>query len=256
VGVLQRFEQRLDRLVNGAFARAFRAEVQPVEIAAALQRELDDKAVVLDRDRRIAPNVFTVELGPADHDRLAPYAQALGAELADMVREHAQTQGYVLKGQVEVDLARDDALATGVFHVVSEGRTSIIAQPHASPVPPVPAPTPAPATAEGASVVPPAPSAAAEPVPHVRLVVNGTAVPITEDRMTLGRGTDVDLRVDDAGVSRRHAELRRDADGTVSVVDLASTNGTFVNDARVGQQALVDGDTIRVGETSMQVRIG
>ena len=40
MGLLERFEDSLDRLVNGAFARAFKAEVQPVEIASALQREI------------------------------------------------------------------------------------------------------------------------------------------------------------------------------------------------------------------------
>ena len=80
MGVLQRFEGRLDQLVNGAFARAFRSEVQPVEVAAALQRELDDQAAVVSRESTMAPNVFTVELGANDHERLTPYAQALNAE--------------------------------------------------------------------------------------------------------------------------------------------------------------------------------
>ena len=106
MGVLQRFEQRLDGLVNGAFAKAFRSEVQPVEIAGALQREIDDKAVPLGPDRTVGPNSFTVELSPHDHDRLGPYAHALGAELSSMVKEHADAVGVALLGPVEVELAR------------------------------------------------------------------------------------------------------------------------------------------------------
>jgi hypothetical protein len=236
VGVLQRFEQRLDRLVNGAFARAFRAEVQPVEIAAALQRELDDKAAVLDRERTVAPNVLTVELGDSDYEHLSPYARPLGAELAAMVTEHAQSQGYQLLGPAEVALLQVDDLPTGVFRVTSEGRAGVTAQPRPEPL--IPTPT-SPAPADVAA----------------RLVINGTAYPISRAVTTIGRGTDVDLQVDDPGVSRRHAEIRTAAGGhSYSVIDLASTNGTFVGSERVGERVLNDGDEIRVGGTVLTFR--
>jgi hypothetical protein len=236
VGVLQRFEQRLDRLVNGAFARAFRSEVQPVEIAAALQRELDDKAAVLDRERTVAPNVLTVELGDGDYERLAPYARPLAAELAAMVTEHAQSQGYHLLGPTEVTLLHVDDLPTGVFRVTSEGRAGITAQPRPEPL------------LAGQGSPPPADVAA-------RLVINDTAFPITRAITTIGRGTDVDLQVDDPGVSRRHAEIRTAAGGhSYSVIDLASTNGTFVGKERIGERLLSDGDEIKVGSTILTFR--
>ena len=65
MGVLQRFENRLEQFVSGTFARAFRSAVQPVEVAAALQREVDNSAQILSRDRRLVPNNFHVELSPA-----------------------------------------------------------------------------------------------------------------------------------------------------------------------------------------------
>jgi hypothetical protein len=71
--VLDRFEKGIERAVNGAFAKAFRSEVQPVEIASALRRECDEKAAIVARDRTIAPNAFVVELGPADHQRLGQW---------------------------------------------------------------------------------------------------------------------------------------------------------------------------------------
>src|SRR5262249_56851351 len=98
VGVMDRFERRLDRLVSGAFARAFKAEVQPVEVAAALQRECDDRAAIVTRGRAMVPNDFTVQLGPHDHERLAMYEEPLGNELAAMVREHARAQGAPFVG--------------------------------------------------------------------------------------------------------------------------------------------------------------
>ncbi|MEO9221346.1 MAG: DUF3662 domain-containing protein [Mycobacteriaceae bacterium] len=89
MGLLDRFEQRLDRLVNGAFAKAFKAEVQPVELAAALQREMDDRAAVVSRGRTLAPNAFDVDLSAHDYDRLSVYAQTLAGELADLASEYA-----------------------------------------------------------------------------------------------------------------------------------------------------------------------
>jgi hypothetical protein len=66
VGGLQRFEHKLERAISGVFARTFRSAVQPVEIAAALQRELDNKAQILSRERRLVPNTFAVELAQSD----------------------------------------------------------------------------------------------------------------------------------------------------------------------------------------------
>ncbi len=120
MGVLQRFERRIEEMVNRPFARAFKAEVQPVEIASALQRETDDRAAIVSRGRTMVPNAFTVVLGPHDHERLSTYAEALGSELAAMVSEHAAEQHYAFLGPVTVAFERDEDLETGRFRVRSE----------------------------------------------------------------------------------------------------------------------------------------
>ena len=102
MGVLQRFEDRLEQFVSETFARAFRSAVQPVEVAAALQREVDNSAQILSRDRRLVPNTFHVELSPADHERLTPYGSTLAQELTEMLREHAEEQSYVFTGPVSI----------------------------------------------------------------------------------------------------------------------------------------------------------
>lgn len=276
MGVLQRFEQRLDRLVNGAFARAFRSEVQPVEIAGALQRELDDKAAIVSRDRTVAPNTFTVELGSHDHARLSPYDEPLAAELAEMVGEHAQSQHYALLGPIEVRLQLADDLNTGVFRVVSGTTPEVTARPEPrssgtpssrTPPPVVPAPirpAPAPLPIDPAPLVsgplvsgphdadgvePEAPSSQ-----HPRLVVHGTAYPLTRRVTTVGRSADVDIRVDDPGVSRKHAAFHLGDPCTVA--DLGSTNGTLVRGSTITEAALSDGDEIRLGSTTLVFRTG
>src|SRR5215210_7055287 len=108
MGVLQRFERRIEEMVNRPFARVFKAEVQPVELASALQRECDDRAAIVARGRTIVPNSFTVSLGEHDHERLNLYRDALRGELSEMVREHAEEQGYTFIGPVSVDFELDE----------------------------------------------------------------------------------------------------------------------------------------------------
>ncbi|RYJ01862.1 MAG: DUF2662 domain-containing protein, partial [Actinomycetales bacterium] len=119
-GVLQRFEQRLEGAVTGAFARAFRSAVQPVEIAAALQREIDNSAHVLSRERMLVPNDFTVELSTSDHERLAPFGTTLSDELATLVKEHVKEQRYTLAGPLTITFVEAPELGTGRFRVRSK----------------------------------------------------------------------------------------------------------------------------------------
>ena len=140
MGVLQRFERRLGGLVEGAFAKVFKGEVQPVEIASALQREADDRKTVVGEGKVLVPNDFVVELSDHDHSRLAPYEGPLGKELAAMVREHADEQGYSFVGPIKVRLEQVGQLETGIFRVRSgvsagdlvEGRVTTLAGPGSS----------------------------------------------------------------------------------------------------------------------------
>jgi hypothetical protein len=232
VGLLDRFEQRLDRMVNGAFARAFKAEVQPVEIASALQREIDERAAVVSRGRTVVPNVFTVDLSPHDYDRLSVYADTLTEELAAMVREFAEEQRYTFLGGTEVVLRRDDDLETGLFRVHSEAKAEVASTPHGARMPASPP----------------------EGVGHPRLVADDTAHPLTRAVTRLGRGTDVDIRVDDPGVSRHHAEILLGRE--VLLRDLNSTNGTYVDGVQVGEIALHDGAVVQLGGTRLTFRAG
>ncbi|WP_159061489.1 DUF3662 domain-containing protein, partial [Streptomyces europaeiscabiei] len=119
MGVLKKFEQRLEGLVNGTFAKVFKSEVQPVEIAGALQRECDNNATIWNRDRTVVPNDFIVELSTPDFERLSPYSGQLGDELAGMVRDYAKQQRYAFMGAIKVHLEKADDLDTGLYRVRS-----------------------------------------------------------------------------------------------------------------------------------------
>jgi hypothetical protein len=264
VGVLQRFERRLEGMVGLAFARVFKGKVHPAEIATALQREADEQRSVLGGGRVLSPNIFVVTLGPVDFDNLAEWSEQLAAELADMVSEHIETEGYQTFGEVEVRLERDEELRTGVFEVASHvGDTDAPHRPEAAvaapPAPPgLPPLPPLHSNRHGATD-----TGAQEPfvvgrpgqrVAHV-LVVDGpgTKHVLEQGSNVLGRGTEADVRLPDTGVSRKHVDVQLSG-STVTVEDLGSTNGTLVNGRRVGRQQLADGDVIRIGHSVLVYR--
>ena len=241
MGIFQRFERRVEGAVSGVFARAFKGDVQPVEIAARLQRELDAEAKLMSRDKKLVPNDFTVGLSSHDHDKLAPYAATLTRELGDELRTHATDRGYVFSGPIRIDLELDARLPTGRFTVSSQAVAGVA-------VPDGPAPS---------SARPPS-----APSPDGRgragelvLEVNGMRHPLTPPGLVIGRGTEADLRINDPGISRRHAEIRvgQSSAGSLDIVDLGSTNGITVDGHKVRHAVLREGSRIEIGTTRMLV---
>ena len=212
---LQKFEERLERLVDGTFSKALRGDVQQVEIGRRLTREMD-------LERRVgvhgllAPNAFYVELSPEDFERFEGFLDALVRELAEAAREHARVEDYVFVGPVTVEITVDPGLRRGRVTVSSEVR-------------------------EGPGGL----SAAA------LVLADGTRVPVGSEPVTIGRLPESTVVVADPNASRRHAEVRRTGD-VVVVVDLGSTNGTRVNGIPVKEQVLADGDEVTVGTTSLR----
>jgi hypothetical protein len=233
-GVIQRFEQRLEGVVTGAFARAFRSAVQPVEIAAALQREVDNSAQALSRDRMLAANVFVVELSASDYGRLAPFGDTLAAELSRLVEEHIAEQRYTMTGPLDIGFAEADDLGTGRFRVRSS--TSAAVTPVA-----------------GERMTETAIRAS-----DVLIEVNGMRHPLNPPGVVIGRGSEADLRINDPGISRKHAQLAvslGDRGTEVTVHDLGSTNGVILNGQRVSDGRVGDGSHIQLGNTAIVVRI-
>ncbi|MFF5341939.1 FhaA domain-containing protein [Streptomyces althioticus] len=275
MGVLKKFEQRLEGLVNGTFAKVFKSEVQPVEIAGALQRECDNNATIWNRDRTVVPNDFIVELSTPDFERLSPYSGQLGDELAGMVRDYAKQQRYTFMGAIKVHLEKAEDLDTGLYRVRSRTLASSASQAAApgAAAPPPPAGRPGgygypPAAPAGAPPMPAAPppgrpggygyppAAAPGPVPGGRtrywIEINGTRHQISRPTLVMGRSTEADVRIDDPGVSRRHCEIRTGTPSTIQ--DLGSTNGIVVDGQHTTRATLRDGSRIVVGSTTVIYR--
>lgn len=246
MGIMERFEQNIERVVNGAFARAFRSSVQPVELGSGLRREVDSKAVTVARDRVIIPNAFTITLSEDDYERFHDGESALVDELSRELNEHARVQRYTFAGPIMIRFQSERHLETGVFHIVSSQHRQN----------PTQAPVMHPERAQPAAQAPQRvqPERVARPVlpgQHA-LLVNGRSHPLENGVTVLGRGSDADVLIDDTGVSRHHAQVRVNSH-TLTLEDLGSTNGTFVNGRRVHTQTIQAGDEITIGRVTLQV---
>ncbi|MFT4229046.1 MAG: DUF3662 and FHA domain-containing protein [Microbacterium sp.] len=217
MGLLDSFEKGLERAVNSAFAKTFRSGIQPVEIASALRRELDTKAAVVSRDRILAPNSLTVRLSPDDDEKMRAIGPTLGEELDALVQKHAKAQGYSFAGPVTIDLRRDDAVPTGTIRV--ESRT-----------------------------------AAGQVAWRAVVDIDGRRHPLTKSRTVIGRGSDADITIADAGTSRKHVEILWDGERAMAR-DLGSTNGSTIDGRRFREAALTPDSTIRIGRTDIVFRV-
>jgi len=227
LGIFDAIERRLERAVSGGFARAFKGDVQPVEISARLQRELDAEARLLSRDRKLVPNDFTIGLSQHDHDRLVPYSRKINAEIIPQLREYAANQGYLFTGPISIDYVLEPDLPTGRFTVESQAADE---QPFGLPA------------QRRASLV---------------LEVNGIRHPLIPPGFVIGRGSEAGVRINDPGISRQHARIV--VSGTpeapeVSIEDLGSTNGISVNGQRVRSAVLGEGARIEIGNTRLLIR--
>lgn len=210
MGFLDNFERSLERAVGGAFAKTFRSGVQPVEIVAALKREMDSRATIVSRERTLVPSEYVVGLSQVDYERLGEIGEALSAEIIAELGDHRTRQGYQTSDAIRVVMDVEPGL--------SEGMVSV----HAI------VPT------DGVVWIP-------------VLDVEGTRYPLVQRRTVVGRGSDADVIIEGRGLSRRHFEIVWDGK-RAELVDLNSTNGTELNGQRINRAALPERCTITAGE--------
>ncbi|MPV49183.1 DUF3662 and FHA domain-containing protein [Pseudactinotalea sp. HY158] len=220
MGVLDRFEKGVERALSNTFAKAFKTELKPVDIASAIRRDMDERTAALSRGRTVVPNAFVVELGPTDSEQVDSWgSDVLADELAASATEHATAQRYVFVGPVEVTFEEVEDLQAGRFRVRSSSRRGTVA-----------------------------PATTAPARNHPIVDIDGQRYLLTGAVTVIGRGSEADIIVDDSGVSRRHLEIRATPDGIIAT-DLGSTNGTYVEGHHIEAATLVDGNTLTIGRT-------
>ena len=231
MGIINRVERGLDRAVNSAFAKAFKSEVQPVELASAIRRAMDDRAAVMGHGRTMVPNLYTIELSGTDFERLSGYEEALSDELVAAAQEHADSQRYQPGGPVEVSFVDDEA-----SRPVCSGSARHRERPARSPPARRRPNARRPGRRRRARRRPAQRRPPSNPLARPWLVIDGERYPLIGAHTVIGRDELADVVLDDPGISRRHCEVRVTNDGphlVTSIRDLGSTNGTFVNGERI-----------------------
>jgi hypothetical protein len=248
MSMLRNLEAKLGGLVEGAFGRAFKTSVQPVELAHKLAKEMEDNQMV-SVSRVYVPNHYRIFLSPQDRQQFSSYEAALRKELSDYLLEHARQEGLALTSRPQIELHTDERLELGEFGIQAQ----LLAGPEPEPAEAGPAGPSAGDFGHTMVYSPDREVRRLEPEPDRRqalLVGDGRRSVVSGDVAVIGRSRECDVVVSDPNVSRRHAELRHGPEGW-SVADLGSTNGVKVNDHRVEEAALRPGDRIRIGVTDL-----
>lgn len=216
---IQKFETRLERIVEGTFSRLFKSGVSPVEFGRKLVREMDRHRTVGVAGKLMAPNVFEFVISTSDFEQYEDVIATFEKELADAAREHAHDESYQFPGPVEVHIEGSDDTRQGLVKLSAR-------------------------FVEGEP----------ERVSAVLELPTGDQVPLGEYTVTMGRQSDSVVILEDPNVSRRHSEIRPVGDG-FAIFDLDSTNGTKVNGNKIGHHQLQDGDEVQLGNTVMHFRV-
>ena len=221
MGFLANFEHRLERFVNGAFSKAFKSQLQPVEISAAIKAKMDADAAVVGRDRIIAPNQFRVLLSQADFVRLKPLGDSMISEITKQVRDHAKKQRYQFSSVLDIQIETSSTLAVGQLQVTASG-------------------------------------AKANQVANVTwtpaIDFGGKRYLLAKARTTVGRDAEADIKVEDSGLSRTHFAINWDG-SSATIEDLGSTNGTSVAGRAVKLEKISADTEIEAGRTKFVFRV-
>lgn len=235
MGLLDNLEHRLDRIVNGSFSKAFKSEVQPVELGAALQQEIDNRADTIN-GQTVVPNIFIIELGPVDHDRLAAYFDTLSFELGSLADMYSSEQRYTVLDLAHITFDLDQELETGVFRIRSASAKRLETQKANL------------GLDHDLSPQMPKSAFAREASPFLTSVT-GEVFKITKSVTNIGRGAEADIQIDDTSVSRLHCSIVLGSD--VLIRDLDSTNGTIVDGNQTNESVLRDGSIIKIGNITL-----
>ncbi|HLW94284.1 MAG TPA: DUF3662 and FHA domain-containing protein [Solirubrobacteraceae bacterium] len=236
MSVLRTLETKIADLVEGAFGRAFRSEITPVELARRLVREMD-RHRQSSLSSTLVPNEYTVWLSPADRRHFSSIEPGLIEELATHLLEHAREERLALPSRPLIQLRTDQRLSLGECGIESR----IVSIPAGE----------GPVVRREGYAPAPAPALTGDVLPGAYLDIGGRQVAIGAAGAVIGRSPDCDIVIAANEVSRRHAQVAPDAEGWV-LTDLGSTNGVRLNGRQIGVPTrLADGDVIELGSVEL-----
>ena len=253
MNLLKSVETTISNLVEGAFGRVFRSEVRPMELARKLTREMDAHRTV-SVSRVYVPNEYSVWLSPEDRARYEGVEQEVIEELCGYLLEHARREELILASQPHISFHTDERLSLGEFGIQARlVRPDDQSDAHSDP--------PVEQEEHGQTMIYSTSARVSGPLaerrtPRALLVVGSRRLLVPPAGGVLGRSRDCEIVIDDAGISRHHAEIRPGAQGW-TLEDLGSTNGVLVNGQPArGVELLQPGDRIELGSTELVFEAG
>ncbi len=254
MNLLKSVETTIANLVEGTFGRVFRSEVRPIELARKLAREMDAHRTV-SLSRVYVPNEYSIWLSPEDRARYEGVEGEVIDELCAYLLEHARREELILSSHPLISFHTDDALALGEFGI--EARL-VRAGGHSEQEHPPPPPPESPE--HGNTMIYSTAARVAGPVaaaharrgsPRALLAYGDRRLLIPPAGGIIGRSRECEIVLEDAGISRKHAQLRPVDEGW-TIQDLGSTNGVIVNGRETrSAQLLHPGDRIELGSTEL-----
>src|ERR1700730_9807967 len=254
MNLLKSVETTIANLLEGAFGRAFRSEVRPMELARKLAREMDEHRTV-SVSRVYVPNEYSVYLSAEDRARYEGVEEEVIDELCAYLLEHARREDLVLASHPHITFHTDERLALGEF-----GIQALLVRPddHSEE-----AQLPEEPDEHGKTMIYSTSARLAGPLeeagrrpPRALLAVEGRRLIVPPGGATIGRSRDCEIVLEDSGISRRHAEIRPGAGGW-TLQDLGSTNGVRLNGQTLkGAQPLSAGDHLELGSTKIVFEVG
>jgi hypothetical protein len=257
MNLLKSVETTIANLVEGAFGRAFRSEVRPMELARKLAREMDAHRTV-SVSRIYVPNEYSIWLSPEDRARYDGVEHEVIDELCAYLLEHARREDLIMASPPQIDFQTDERLALGEFGIQARlvrpgGHSDEYSE------------APLHSEEHGQTMIYSTSARVGGPVeeaqgrrrpPRVLLAVGSRRLLIPPAGGVIGRSRDCEIVLEDAGISRHHAELRPHADGW-TIEDLGSTNGVRINGREIrGARPLTPGDRLELGSTEILFELG
>jgi hypothetical protein len=256
--MLARFERLMERAVEGSLRRVFPTSLQPVQLAKATARAMEEAQVIGISGPEV-PNAYRVRLAGQDLERFADYSATLSRELSRYVLEYARERGLRPVGEPRIELVEDHEVHVGTVRV--DARFVDVEPAHRAALDEALEGTRrlrlADLAAAGAARVSDEQAAPSALWLSDRIGLHYPLDPHTA-LVRIGRASDNDVAIDNHRVSRYHAHLRR-VESTWLVYDLDSTNGTFLDGERIfpsHPRPLTNGSTLRLGDHDLQIAQG
>jgi len=229
---IAKFEALAEQWVEGTFGRMFGSRLQPMEIAGALARAMEDNQFTSETGEKYAPNIYWVYLNPGDFEALRQSQPTLPNDLTQSLIDLAERAQLRMTDQPVVEIRSEES--------IPRKQVSVTAQYVAQDTAPV---------GQTAEIAPEAVEAARQTLRatverHSFLILEGRRhVPLVKPVVTIGRALDNDIVLDDPRISRHHAQLRV-RQGNYVLYDTGSSGGTIVNGDVVSEVMLQGGDVI------------